>query len=157
MDEEEIVKLVKERVAGRSVGRGWRETNEGEVKKKKKISSAIYQRRFLGCWLCTNFHRISHTFERKMPDPSIHSQSFPIIIKITKIIPSNCTNNALILTYVEHEYFSKIYNFEYNKQCVFWEYSSFSKIFFLFSIVLKVSKGWIVLNFLDFQKLLLLL
>lgn len=33
-------------------GRGWRETNEGKVKKKKKrkkISSAIYQRRFLGC------------------------------------------------------------------------------------------------------------
>lgn len=42
MDEEEIVKLVKERVAGRSVGRGWRETNEGEVKKKKK-----YRARFI--------------------------------------------------------------------------------------------------------------
>lgn len=47
MDEEEIVKLVKERVAGRSVGRGWRETNEGEVKKKKNIERDL-SKAFLG-------------------------------------------------------------------------------------------------------------
>lgn len=47
MDEEEIVKLVKERVAGRSVGRGC-ETNEGEVKKKKKNIERDLSKAFLG-------------------------------------------------------------------------------------------------------------
>lgn len=87
MDEEEIVKLVKERVAGRSVGRGWRETNEGEVKKKKK-----YRARFIKgvSWAADSvriFTEYPTRSSEKCPTPLSIPNHFPSLLKSPKLSP----------------------------------------------------------------------